>query len=52
MSPSRASASVWQTPDATIWTKTSPGPGSSISTSATLKGVYSFSKTAAVARMT
>src|SRR6516165_12820720 len=52
MSPSRASASVWQTPDATIRTSTSPAPGSSSSTSATVSGVNSFSNTAAVTRMT
>ena len=51
MSPSRAIASVWQTPDATIWTSTSPGPGESTSTSVTLSGVNSFSKTAAAARI-
>ena len=51
MSPSLASASVWQTPDATIFTSASPGPGASISTSATDSGVNSFSKTAALARI-
>ena len=36
--PVAASASVWQTPAATILTSASPGPGSSISTSATESG--------------
>ena len=51
ISPSRAIASVWHTPLATTFTSASPGPGESTSTSATLKGVNSFSKTAAVARI-
>ena len=51
MSPSRASASVWHTPDATIFTSTSPARGASMSTSVTDSGVNSFSKTAALARM-
>jgi hypothetical protein len=38
-------------PTATIRTSTSPGPGSSISTSATVNGVYSFSNIAALARI-
>src|ERR1700722_13670539 len=51
ISPSRAIASVWHTPLATTFTSASPGPGESTSTSATLKGVNSFSKIAAVARI-
>src|ERR1700722_4408712 len=51
MSPSRAIASVWHTPVATTFTSASPGPGESTSTSATVSGVNSFSKTAAVARI-
>src|SRR5215469_5821877 len=50
-SPSRARASVWQTPDATICTSASPGRrSSSMSTSPTENRACSFSKIAAVAR--
>ena len=51
MSPSLASASVWQTPDATILTSASPGPGESTSTSVTRQRREQLLENSRVARM-